>query len=486
MPVPALLPSRQGPPVAAPSPSPGLPGPAGLAAAASPPSAPLSFPGPSVASWALVDCNNFYASCERLFRPDLRGKPIVVLSNNDGCIISRSDEAKALGVEMGAPAFKVRRELARLGVHVFSSNYALYGDLSSRVMRTLSTLAPEVEVYSIDEAFLPLRGPLAADPVAVGRALRERVTRWTGIPISVGIAPTRTLAKITGRVTKRTPHCQGVFDLARSREVLGMSVDDLLGSLPVDAVWGVGRRLAGMLRGAGITTARALRDAGDDWVRRRMSVTGLRTVLELRGIPCIGAEEQGESPSPRHTVVSSRSFAGRITDVAMLREALATHAALAGAKLRRAGLVAGGLAVHVRTARHDEEAALRCDDSVALPLPVPTADSAVFIRLAHEGLDRVFRPGYPYAKAGVMLYGLERADTRQGSLLALAEGTAEHDAARERLMAVADRINARYGRGKLRHAAEGLDDEAPWHMRQRHRSPRRTTAWDELAEALCR
>lgn len=486
MPVPALLPSRQGSPVAAPSPSPGLPGPAGLAAASSPPSALHSFSGPSVASWALVDCNNFYASCERLFRPDLRGKPIVVLSNNDGCIISRSDEAKALGVEMGAPAFKVRRELARLGVYVFSSNYALYGDLSSRVMRTLGTLAPEVEVYSIDEAFLPLRGPLATDPVAVGRALRDRVTRWTGIPISVGIAPTRTLAKIAGRVAKRTPHCQGVFDLARSREVLGKSVDDLLGSLPVDAVWGVGRRLTGMLRGAGMTTARALRDAGDDWVRRRMSVTGLRTVLELRGIPCIGAEEQGEPPSPRHTVVSSRSFAGRITDVAMLREALATHAALAGAKLRRAGLVAGGLAVHVRTARHDEEAALRCDDSVALPLPVPTADSAVFIRLAHEGLDRVFRPGYPYAKAGVMLYGLERADTRQGSLLALADGTAERDAARERLMAVADRINARYGRGKLRHAAEGLDDKAPWHMRQRHRSPRRTTAWDELAEALCR
>lgn len=464
MPVPALLPSRQVPPAAAPSSGP---------------------PGPVVQSWALVDCNNFYASCERLFRPDLRGKPIVVLSNNDGCIISRSDEAKALGVEMGAPAFKVRRELARLGVHVFSSNYALYGDLSSRVMRTLGTLVPEVEVYSIDEAFLPLRGPLAADPVAVGRALRERVTRWTGIPISVGIAPTRTLAKIAGRVAKRTPRCEGVFDLARSREMLGMSVDDLLGSLPVDAVWGVGRRLAGMLRGAGIATARSLRDAGDDWVRRRMSVTGLRTVLELRGLPCIGAEEQGEPPSPRHTVVSSRSFAGRITDVAMLREALATHAALAGAKLRRAGLVAGGLAVHVRTARHDEQAALRCDDSVSLPLPVPTADSAVFIRLAHEGLDRVFRPGYPYAKAGVMLYGLERAATRQGSLLTLADGTAERDAARERLMAVADRINARHGRGKLRHAAEGLDDKAPWHMRQKYRSPRRTTAWDELAEALC-
>jgi DNA polymerase V len=467
MPVPAFLPSRLVPPAIAPSPSPGPAGPTG----------PL---------WALVDCNNFYASCERLFRPDLRGKPIVVLSNNDGCIISRSDEAKALGVEMGAPEFKVRRELARLGVHVFSSNYALYGDLSNRVMRTLGTLAPEVEVYSIDEAFLPLRGPLATDPVGVGRALRERVGRWTGIPISVGIAPTRTLAKLAGRVAKRTPRCEGMFDLAHCREVLGMGVDDFLGKVPVDAVWGVGRRLAAMLRGAGITTARALRDAGDDWVRRRMSVTGLRTVLELRGLPCIGAAEQGEPPAPRHTVVSSRSFAGRITDVAMLREALATHAALAGAKLRRAGLVAGGLAVHVRTARHDEEAALRCDDGVSLPLPVPTADTTTFIRLAHEGLDRVFRPGYPYAKAGVMLYGLEPADTRQGSLLALVDGTAERDAARERLMAVADRVNARHGRGTLRHAAEGLAKEAPWHMRQRRRSPRRTTAWKELAQALCK
>lgn len=484
--MPAVSPARMSTRHARPRPDaePGVsfPAPAAPPTAPSRPSGGAAFPGPL---WALVDCNNFYASCERLFRPDLRGRPLVVLSNNDGCIISRSEEAKALGVAMGAPEFTVRRELARLGVHVFSSNYALYGDLSGRVMRTLGTVAPEVEVYSIDEAFLPLRGPLAVDAREVGRALCERVARWTGIPISVGIAPTRTLAKIAGRVAKRTPQCRGVFDLAHSREILGMSVDALLDTLPVEAVWGVGRRLAAMLRHADIVTARALRDAGDDWVRRRMSVAGLRTVLELRGLPCIGTEEQGAPPALRHTVVSSRSFAGRITDVAMLREALATHAALAGARLRRAGLVAGGLTVHLRTARHDEAAALRCDDSVALPLPMPTADTAAFIRLAHQGLDRMFRPGYPYAKAGVMLYGLERAGARQGSLLALADGTVERDAARERLMAVADQVNARYGRGTLRHAAEGLDEEAPWHMRQRHRSPRHTTAWTELAEASC-
>lgn len=426
--------------------------------------------------WALVDCNNFYASCERLFRPGLKGRPVVVLSNNDGCVIARSAEAKALGVPMGAPEFKVRGMLRQHDVAVFSSNYALYGDLSQRVMRTLGTVVPRVDVYSIDEAFVPLPGPLAADTITVGKALRQRVEQWVGIPISVGVGPTRTLAKLANRLAKSDERCAGVFDLSMP----GVDMDVLLSAVDVGDVWGVGRRSAEMLRGRGILTARDLRDADPLWVRQRMTVVGWRTQQELRGIPCLADDEM---PPPRRSIRSSRSFGEMTCDIGPLREAVSTFAARAAAKARSAGLVASCIEVHIRTPRHTSRP--RYDETATLNLPYPTADTTECIRRALAGLERIFRKGYLYAKAGVTLYGLEPAAGQQGNLLDLLDGTHERKARRERLMAALDAVNARHGRDSLRHGAEGAAG-ASWHMRQEHRSPRYTTAWEDLPELLCR
>lgn len=426
--------------------------------------------------WALVDCNNFYASCERLFRPGLKGHPVVVLSNNDGCVIARSAEAKALGVPMGAPEFKVRALLCAHDVAVFSSNYALYGDLSRRVMRTLETVVPRVEVYSIDEAFIPLPAALAADPVAVGRTLRQRVAQWVGIPVSVGIGPTRTLAKLANKLSKGDPAYEGVFDLTP----VTVDMDRVLASVDVGDVWGVGRRSAEMLRGRGLLTARALRDADPLWVRQRLTVTGWRTQQELRGIPCLADDDL---PVPRRSIRSSRSFGNMVATMEPLREAVATFTARAVAKARAEGLVASCIEVHIRTPRHTDRP--RYDETVTLTLPESTADTGLCIRHAIMGLERIFREGYLYAKAGVTLYGLESAACRQGSLLDMIDGSHEHKVQRERLMAALDAVNARHGRGSIRHGAEGAPDAA-WHMSQKFRSPRYTTAWEELPEVFCR
>lgn len=426
--------------------------------------------------WALVDCNNFYASCERLFRPDLKGRPVVVLSNNDGCVIARSAEAKALGVPMGAPEFKVRDMLRAHDVAVFSSNYALYGDISQRVMRTLATVVPRVEVYSIDEAFIPLPAALAADPVAVGRTLRQRVAQWVGIPVSVGVGPTRTLAKLANRLSKQDSAYGNVFDLTPET----VDMDRVLASVDVGDVWGVGHRSVEMLRGRGILTARALRDADPLWVRQRLTVTGWRTQQELRGMPCLADDDL---PVPRRSIRSSRSFGHMVRTMAPLREAVATFTARAVAKARAEGLVASCIEVHIRTPRHTERP--RYDETTTITLPCPTADTGLCIRHALTGLERIFREGYLYAKAGVTLFGLEPAAGRQGSLLDLLDGSHEHKARRERLMAALDAVNLRHGRGSIRHGAEG-DPGAAWHMSQKYRSPRYTTAWEELPEVLCR
>ena len=415
--------------------------------------------------FGLVDCNNFYASCERLFRPDLAGKPVVVLSNNDGCIVARSPEAKALGIPMGEPEFRARALLRRHKVAVFSSNYALYGDLSRRVMTTLESLCPQVEPYSIDEAFLRLDGALAVNALELGLAIRERVQQWTGIAVSVGLAPTRTLAKL---LNLRAKQGQGVallgFDAAE-REAL-------LRETPVEAIWGIGRQQAARCHARGLDTAYQLQAADDGWLRKHLTVTGLQTALELRGRPCIGL---GNAPVPRKTLISSRSFGHKITDKAQLAEALAAFTARAAERLRREGLVTSAVGVHIRTARCDE--VFPHDETVLVPLPRPGSDTRTLMNAARLGLDRLYKVGPAYAKAGIMLCELARADAVQGSLLHL-DGAAA-DAASLRLGAVLDAVNARFGRQTLHFGAEGLG-AAPWHMRQEHRSPRLTTRWDEL------
>ena len=430
--------------------------------------------------WALVDCNNFYASCEKLFRPDLADRPVVVLSNNDGCIVARSPEAKALGIPMGAPEFKLRSRLQELKVAVFSSNYALYGDISARVTGILEQCCPLVEPYSIDEAFMRLDGPQWVNLPEFCRELRQRVQKWTGITVSVGVGATRTLAKVATHVAKKHPVYGGVFSLVRPVE----AIDRVLHHTPVEDIWGVGRRQARRLWAEGIRTALHLKHADDILLRRLLTVTGWRTALELRGVPCLGNET---APVARKTLMSTRSFAHRIHDKAMLAQALSTFAVRAAARLRREGLVASGLAVHIRTARPGQAAANErlYDQTIQCSLPVPTADSQQFINAALNGLERIFAPGFAYAKAGVMLYGLEKADAMQGSLLALAAGNdACGDGRRQRLMRSLDDINGRFGRDTVIFGAQGMG-HAPWHMRQEHRSPRMTTCWDEIPLVRC-
>lgn len=418
----------------------------------------------------LIDCNNFYVSCERLFRPDLEGRPVVVLSNNDGCIVSRSQEAKALGIVMGEPEFKARPLLKKHGVQVFSSNYALYGDLSERVMSTIASVVEGVEQYSIDECFVRLAPAHIPNALSIAQEIRARVRSWTGITVSVGIAATRTLAKLANHIAKKGT--SGIFWLNGTEA----QHDALFRRIPVSEVWGIGRRRMPLLERFAVRTVYDLKHADDSWVRSRLTVTGWRTVLELRGIPCI--EEDG-APTPRRTMVSSRSFGTRITEKEHLRQALSSFAARAGERLRREKLTAGGIEVHIRTSRQHVPFV---GGSIQRVFVTPTSDSAVFIRAAVEGLEELFKPDTPYAKAGIMLFDLSSRQGRQGSLLLL--DRAEEDSRRAALMNSLDRINARMGRQTVRWAAEG-PDSAPWHMAQEHLSPRMTTHWSELAAALC-
>ena len=297
--------------------------------------------------FALVDCNNFYVSCERVFQPCLNGKPVVVLSNNDGCVIARSEEAKALGIPMGLPFFQMRERFTGHTIETYSSNYALYGDMSTRVMTILKQFSPEVEVYSIDEAFLNLAGCGNGDLISYGHLIHRSVKQWTGIPISIGIGETKTLAKLANRLAKRSDHVQGVVDLTSSQHQ-----DDILASIPVKDIWGIGRSYSRLLQSNGIRTALELRDADDRWIRQQMGVVGVRIVWELRGISCLPLEL---SPPPKKSLMVSRSFGRPIATLDEMREAVATYTTRAAEKLRRHRLAAGILSVFLMTNRFKED-----------------------------------------------------------------------------------------------------------------------------------
>ena len=420
----------------------------------------------TTALWALVDCNNFFASCERLFRPDLLGKPVVVLSNNDGCIVARSQEAKILGIGMGEPEFKVHNLLKRHNVAVFSSNYVLYSDISNRVMLTLESLAPLVEQYSIDEAFVPLSGSLMANADELVWAMRERVHKWTGIVVSIGVGTTRTLAKLAGEVAKKG---QGVHRLDAGTQ----EAEKILSAFPVEDVWGIGRRSAEKLRLRSICTAQALRDADGSMIKKLLSITGLNTAMELRGISSI---DRLTAPVPRRTMVSSRSFGEKVTEREYLKEALAMHATMVGERLRQEKLEAGGMAVHIRTARYGYGPFY--DKTVEIVFSQPTSSTRQFIRAAREGLDSIFSPGFFYAKAGIMFFDLAERDKRQKSFLDVSVPD-KHKEKDKKLMSALDAVNKRFGHGTVRFGAEG-GAEAPWHMKHTQRSPQYTSAWEDL------
>ncbi|MDJ0364849.1 Y-family DNA polymerase [Hymenobacter sp. H14-R3] len=430
--------------------------------------------------FGLVDCNNFYASCERVFRPELEGRPVVVLSNNDGCVIARSQEAKALGLRMGEPYFKVRELVERHRMAVCSSNYELYGDMSRRVMWYLSHVAPTVEVYSIDEAFLDLAGmdrwhDLAGWAGEVRGAVRQR----TGIPVCVGVAPTKTLAKLANRLAKQGAHTSGgpgvlvLSDETERREALAR--------VAVEDVWGVGYRSAAKLHEVGVRTAAQLAGVGDAWARKHLGgVVGARLLHELRGFSCAGVVVEDEA---RKSLACTRSFGQPLTELADLAGAVATHVTRAGEKLRRQGLSARLLTVFVETSKYAGPPP-PYSFSAQLTLPVATDDTLTLGQAAQRGLERIWRPGRRYVKAGVVLDGLERAGAGPQATLF---GDLGPPPERAGLMRALDALNGRYGTGTVQVAAAMPPPGQPpaWVMRRGAKSPAFTTSWGELWEVKC-
>ncbi|MCF8029590.1 MAG: Y-family DNA polymerase [Desulfohalobiaceae bacterium] len=420
---------------------------------------------PARGLFALVDCNNFYVSCERVFQPGLEKVPVVVLSNNDGCVVARSEGAKRLGIPMGAPAFKWRGVFRRHGVREFSSNYALYSDMSDRVMALLASFAPEIEIYSHDEAFLFFPKKWRADLEDYARHIRREMRKRTGIPVSIGLERTKTLAKLANRLAKKESRFQGVLDLqARSDR------DRLLHRVEVGDIWGIGPRYAEMLRGYGIRTAQELTRVEDRWVRKRMTIQGLHLVLELRGVSCIGLEEV---PAPAKSMVRSRSFGRPVSCLDELREALTSHVQRAGEKLRQSGQVAGCLQVFLETDRHKPVPQHMPCQSWTLTFATNTTPD--LLGPALDLLGRIYKKGYAYKKTGVLLTALEPERGRRLSLMDPDPGLRE---SKKGLMGAVDRINSRYGRDTIRFASAGT--ERGWEMRREKMSREFTTRWKDL------
>jgi len=416
-------------------------------------------------TFALVDCNNFYVSCERVFNPALTGKPVVVLSNNDGCVIARSNEAKAIGIRMGIPLFKIQDVIKAHGVQVYSSNYALYGDMSQRVMETLAQFTPDVEIYSIDEAFLDLSGFKRCSLTDYGRSIRSTIRDWTGIPVSVGIAETKTLAKIANRIAKRSERADGVLDLTGSPHR-----DHALAITDVEDVWGVGRGYGVFLRSIGINNALQLRNAPDGLIKKKMGITGLRLLQELRGVSCYPLEQ---SPPPKKEIAVSRSFKHPLGDRADVNEALAAYTSRGAEKLRAAHLEANIVVVFLMTNPYHRES--RYFNMKTIRLPFSTSDTSELIKYAHSGLNEIYREGYLYKKAGVTFRDLSSDSHIQTTLF----DYRQKENSRE-IMQAFDKINQRFGSNSVRYAATGSTKNQKWKTVRQRCSPSYTTNWDQL------
>jgi len=418
--------------------------------------------------FALVDCNNFYASCEQLFDPRLRGRPVLVLSNNDGCVVARSPEAKALGIRMAVPVFQLRELVEREEIVLRSSNYALYADMSSRVMRVLEAMAPAVEVYSIDEAFLDVAGLQQTRGLAAfGHELREAVLRWTGLRVCVGVGPSKTLAKLANYAAKKYPKTGGVVDLSCPERR-----DRLLRLAPVGEVWGIGGRLQLRLARHGITTAAHLAAADPRLLRRALSVTVERTARELRGVSCLGLE----CVAPvKQEIVSSRSFGRRITALPEMREAVAEYTARAAEKLRHEGQLAGFISVFIRTSPFSDTEPQYANQA-SRSLIAPSQDTGALMVIAQALLERIWRPDYRYAKAGVRLTDFRRLGQEQGDLFTNVASVWR----REALMRTVDKLNAR-DRRSVFIARQG--SRKHWSMKREQLSPAYTTRWSEIPGA---
>lgn len=418
-------------------------------------------------SIALIDVNNFYVSCERVFNPKLNGKPVVVLSNNDGCAVARSNEVKALGVAMGAPWFKLKDLAKQHGIIGLSSNYALYADMSNRVMSILGGFSPDQEVYSIDESFLDLTGFTSRDLVQYGQQMRKRILRWTGLPVCVGIGATKTLAKLANHCAKKRPAFNGVcnFNAMASDEL-----DVLLAEIEVGEIWGVGRKLAPKLQAFGFNSVLDLKRASPDRLRQQFSVVMEKTIRELNGMVCIELEEI--SPAKKQ-IISSRSFGYPVRDYNSLAESITLYMSRAAEKLRMQQSYAGSVHVYIRTSPFKPDDPFY-SNGMTVPLPNHTDDTRQLVNIALWGLKQIYKPNYNYAKAGVMLGEIVSIEGVQTDLFSQIQASPKSSA----LMATMDQINRKMGKESIKLASEGF--KRPWKMKQGNKSPSYTTKWGDL------
>lgn len=413
--------------------------------------------------YGLIDCNNFFASCERVFRPDLVNKPVAVLSNNDGCIVARSQEVRALGIPMGVPLFQVRDIVNANKVNLFSANFELYGDMSQRIVSILREITPLIEVYSIDESFIDLRQLPITDFDEWARQLRDRVFREVGVPVSVGVAATKTLAKVASTYAKT--HGDGVYVIDDEAHR-----NQLLDDLPIEDIWGIGRRMAPKLRDLGISRAIQLTEASDGWLKTQFNITGIRMIDELRGEPRL---EFGDKSDQRQTIMRSRMFGHKVRAYHQLESAVATFAAQAAARLRAQDSVCRGIVSFLSGGKQQD--GTRPWASQLVTLDEASADTGRLITAALQGLATIYDVEGSYKKAGVTLVGIQSVEAWQLSLLN------DHPKRDEQaqLMHAVDKLNSRYGSGTVWHASESRND-ADWHSKREKRSPRYTTQWTEL------
>ena len=400
---------------------------------------------------ALIDCNSFYVSCERLFNPKIRNKPVVVLSSNDGCIISRSNEAKALGIKMGDPYFKAKDIILKNNVHVFSSNYSLYGDLSRRVMRTLKRFNSEIEIYSIDEAFLDLTNFPDDEVEDVGKEIRSIVLQWTGIPTSIGIAKTKTLSKIANHIAKKTK--SGVVSLIGIKDI-----DPILEKVEINDVWGVGKQLTKFFVQNGIHNAKQLKNISNTWIKKSSNVLSSRTAMELRGISCIALETQN---SKRKSCVVSRSFAKKVEKLQELQESITSYCLNAAEKIRSESLIAKSITIFIRTSPFQNQFAYY-SNSKTIDLPIATDNSIEIVKTALTGLKDIFKNGYRYQKAGIMLSGLSSSQGSKNLFSSI------KDVKIKNLMKSIDNTNYRFGRSTLSLASAGINKK--WNIKRQYSS----------------
>lgn len=417
---------------------------------------------------ALIDVNNFYVSCERVFNPSLEDKPVVVLSNNDGCAVARSNEVKALGVRMGQPWFQLKDLARKHGIIAYSSNYALYADMSNRVMSILSMFSPNQEIYSIDECFLDLTGFRKQNHILYGQHIHQRIKQWTGLPVCVGIGSTKTLAKLANHMAKKNAEFNGVCDL---NCLSSQQQDEWFSKIEVGEIWGIGRRLAPKLHEIGIKTVLDLKQSDPSQLRTRFSVVMEKTIREINGTACIELEEINP---PKKQIVSSRSFGIPVSDLTSLEESVSLYISRAAEKIRRQQSYAGSVHVSIRTSPFNEKESFYAN-GMTIALPRQTDDTILLTKIALWGLRRIYRRGYKYQKAGVMLSELVPRQYRQLDLFGTISAT---DTQSSKLMSIMDQINVRMGRGTLKLASEGF--KQPWKMKQGNKNPNYTTNWDEL------